>query len=790
MHCGVISKAHNLTFTHGGSDIPLPPSTTENGKYTWCWDSVYDTVLDISFQLERPSFIGSVSAVLSENAVAGVQILVDGHAAASHRAETGRNCGGELLIPVGVIGQNITLRLQADLQTFSVERIEVLGIVKDDTPLIWPIPKHIDWQDGMVSIQSATANSADADEVFAAAFFSESLEERCGNRQQKNGVTAVLTKGDAAAFAGERYTISVTDTEIRITAATRLGLLYGVDTLLQICEKHNGSCPRFFCDDKPTKAFRGFHIGLPALREFGFTKRFLRYVLLPLRYNALIVEFAGGMRFDTHPEISAAWLQGCKDGRRGLQPPFPHACLGADGTLLEKEEVRELVRSVKELGLEFIPEIQSLGHVQYITYAHPEIAETEPVDVTVADTREEDARPAAFYHHCYCPSQEKSYEIIYDLIDEILEVTKPAHYVHMGHDEVYQLGICKKCRTQNPADLYARHVNAMHDYLAKRGLKMMIWADMLHPRPTTKYLTSPAIHKIPKDIILLDFIWYFHTDQDIEDELLPNGFQVGFGNLYSSHFKRYASRIQKNGIIGGQISTWVTTNESEFGTYGKFWDAMYLSEMLWNPETYDERNRTAYSYLIYTYLLEGMRDKVRGCFSPNGYGKTDIPLPTDNRPIPQNIAECLPQACIADGMEIVVNTCGDKIVFEHATLFSAPVIAWQEREKIGEYIIRYADGSEVTADVRYGVNVLSCLSEYGMPKPQPYYRHMGYTGTWFAAPAYRGKTENGDTVTTLGYTFENPYPHKKIASISYHRAAGESATLLLTGLKILTRKQQ
>jgi hypothetical protein len=95
-------------------------------------------------------------------------------------------------------------------------------------------------------------------------------------------------------------------------------------------------------------------------------------------------------------------------------------------------------------------------------------------------------------------------------------------------------------------------------------------------QPVTKYQTPDAIDMIPKDIVMLDFIWYFHLGKDIEDNLLEKGFDVLVGNLYSSHFPRYESRIRKEGIHGGQISAWVATNETSLQQEGKFYDRLGL----------------------------------------------------------------------------------------------------------------------------------------------------------------------------------------------------------------------
>ena len=93
--------------------------------------------------------------------------------------------------------------------------------------------------------------------------------------------------------------------------------------------------------------------------------------------------------------------------------------------------------------------------------------------------------PDKFYKDSYCPSNEKSYSIVFDLIDEIVEVVRPTEYVHMGHDEVYTMGTCPLCKDKDHSDLYASDVNKLYNYLASKNLKMMIWGDMLHN--VTKY---------------------------------------------------------------------------------------------------------------------------------------------------------------------------------------------------------------------------------------------------------------------------------------------------------------
>ena len=118
-------------------------------------------------------------------------------------------------------------------------------------------------------------------------------------------------------------------------------MLYAVETLLQLAK--NGALPYCEINDKPRTPLRGFHFGLPPREELDFARRLIRYVLIPMRYTTLFIEFAGGMRFDKHPEISEAWERGNLAAKAGKQPAIPHSSMVAGGGLLEKEEVREFI---------------------------------------------------------------------------------------------------------------------------------------------------------------------------------------------------------------------------------------------------------------------------------------------------------------------------------------------------------------------------------------------------------------------------------------------------------------
>ena len=779
MYIGLLHPKKGLTFTRPNSSIPFLPNEENSTEKKWNWNSLLDSELDINAELECRSYIGAISIKLLPDSIKSICVLVDGIKSAAKNTDADNLIGGEITLPVGANGKSITVRLECNFQdvTFSDADLEIIGYHEDGDPYIYPTPKSVKFLEGYEKIDNVVAKHGTSDEIFAANHLKEELA-LLDSALSDNGITAVIEKDDT--LERERYTIEYSRGTVTLRSGSRIGLLYAIDTLIKTVG--DAGFRKVSVDDAPAKQLRGFHLGLPHRDRMDFAKKLFRYVLLPMRYNVIFLEFAGGMRFDKHPEISEGWLRAAENAKKGLQPFMPHSDKVSNYSLLEKNEVRDLVSYVKELGFELIPEVQSLAHVQYITYAHPEIAELEDKKIEVDTRSEGDTRPDIFYAHSYCPSNEKSYEIIHDIIDEILEVTNPSSYVHMGHDEVYQIGLCKRCRDKSPAELYARHVNDVYSYLKARGLKMMLWSDMLHPAPVTNYLTFDAINMIPKDIVMLDFIWYFNLDRNIEDNLLAKGFKVAAGNLYSSHYPRYKSRILKDGMVGGEVSTWVIADEEIFAENGKLWDAMYLSEMLWRSELYDERNRRAYTDLISKHIQPATRDRIREKQISRKNATVSINVIGENHNVPTEIKNYLPDTVIADGRIATPNEKYTRILFEHATVNAAPKIPLKKHHAIGEYVITFDDGSEQRESVKYGSHAMRYDIPYAEPKPHPFYRHSGYVGTWFSDPATHIKV-GGRDILFLTTPIDVIYPNKKIVKIEFVKDKGDYTTLMLASLK-------
>ncbi|MEK6794527.1 MAG: family 20 glycosylhydrolase [Spirochaetota bacterium] len=776
----------------------------------WKMTSVLDIGIDIRIDLGERCFIDRIAiAVDVPGSIAAMHVRASTDGKGFHAVGNGVSHEGVITAVIGIEARHLIVRLSAAFRNIVMKQCSITGHTLP-APALFPLPvkalfpavkKKLRTKDVVVFTE-------DTDDAFAVGrLFVDSIAEEFGLALPVLRVASFAPDagrifiGSSDAVLPEGFSIVSDGVSARMTASDPRGLVYGVHALMSLIRAY-GAVPACTIEDHPLMQIRGIHLGLPSRAEIPFMKRLIDTVLVPMRYNTIFLQITAGMQFDKRPEINKAWLNANKKAASGEWPPVPHGPMIADGGVLSKDDVRGIVDYAKSFGLEVIPEIQSLGHVQYLTMTYPDIAERAERTADNADIVKEDARPDEFYPHCYCPSNEKSYEIIADVIDEIIDVVRPSQYVHMGHDEVYTIGVCPRCKGKDAADLFAMHVTRMHDYLAKKGLRMMMWSDML--QPITAYKTPPAIDRIPKDIVMLDFIWYFHMDKDLEDGLLSKGFQVMMGNMYSSHYPRFETRRVKKGIVGGEVSTWVKNNMYTLAREGKIYDLLYSANMLWSG-MYRSDMRRAYDAAV-TKMLPRIRSRLNIVPAPSQAEKrsfTRIPLQGVSAPVASGkrkflgIPFTVGKAAAVEGKavserrfpsdaQIKIGKTLDSIVFVHTALANAERIPWNDLAVIASYEVIYADGSKVRVPVEYGGNIAAMHRRYAEPLTHSIYRHEGYIATFLADPFIAEKDENGTDITAYGYEWLNPFPKKMIRSVNM-RAEGDTdaAVMLLamTGVK-------
>ena len=235
---------------------------------------------------------------------------------------------------------------------------------------------------------------------------------------------------------------------------------------------------------------KGFCLSVPKPEDFALFKRLVGEVLPAHGCNTLVLLTRYRYEFQSHPEVR-------------------------EPGSLTADQAGELARLCRDVGIRVIPKMNLLGHQsgkkrgseQGLLRAHPEFDETPDKDEVP-------------YCRSLCPRHPRVKDVVFSLADELIEAFA-ADAIHVGLDEVFEIGHCARCRGTSNAELFAEWVSALHaHFVGERNVEMLMWGDRLLDAEATGYGTweaagngtSPAIDRIPTDIIICD--WHYSARDD------------------------------------------------------------------------------------------------------------------------------------------------------------------------------------------------------------------------------------------------------------------------------------
>ena len=186
-------------------------------------------------------------------------------------------------------------------------------------------------------------------------------------------------------------------------------------------------------------------------------------MLADLGYDTIIWEVENNIQWETCPE-----------------------CVSPDA--FSKAEFKEILAYCRGLGLEPIPLLQTLGHCEYVLQhdKYKPLAE-------VPDRIDQ-----------YCPRHPEIVPFLEKWIGEYLEVFGDVRYFHLGADEAYTLGECPRCRAyvaeHSLSSLFIDHINAVARPLVAKGIRPIIWGDMLLNHPE-------ALDSLSRNVVVYDWLY-------------------------------------------------------------------------------------------------------------------------------------------------------------------------------------------------------------------------------------------------------------------------------------------
>lgn len=488
----------------------------------------------------------------------------------------------------------------------------------------------------------------------------------------------------------ECFIIRPEDKNVVVYSSDEPGTLNGLMTFLRLLDEDN--CFNYsYIWDYPTSSFRGVKIYMPGRDEIKDYQNLID-MMMYFRHNTVMIEVGGSMEYKRHPEINEGWEEysafmseysGKAIKLQNHTYPWRKNSIhvyNGGGSYLTQDEVRGLIKYANDRGIKVIPEVPSSSHCDYMLIKRPDLAE-----------RPEDPIPDTF-----CISNPESYELLFDIFDEVIDVFNP-EVINVGHDEFYSINVCDRCRKRlmDTDDLFAEDLTKIHDYLASKGVKTMFWCDKLLNVLTEdganfggainymymnwntkgKFLgvilpTWQAREKLPRDIICMNWFWSFGEkyDEDLRE------YPVVFGNFRGEGMRNYRRRCGNN-TTGGMCSNWAATQPVYLQRNRLYFSMAYNENLYWNDE-YDDNNDLQFEQVIDRLFIELFKYK----YGPkDNYGNKYI--------------------------EVLHTT--DRYEWYHE-LVDGIFASGPEYEKdyfLGEYVITYDDGTVETKRIYRGEQV-------------------------------------------------------------------------------------
>jgi hypothetical protein len=370
---------------------------------------------------------------------------------------------------------------------------------------------------------------------------------------------------DFGRFPEQGYAFSCTPTMAYLVGIDLKGLRHGLQTLLQIIQAdpyiYKYVFPPLDLVDYPAHDMRAMLIPLRDYRMYAQTTdvRVLINVAEMVHMNTVVLQIDNGIDYVSAPQVSRS-------------------------APLDKDTLRAIVQYAREAGLEVIPMVNTFSHQDLLLCpAFPGLCLDEET---------------------YDPSNPEVYERLFAIFDEVLEVCEPA-YFHIGHDWIVKLHSYPDEEAQK---MFLDDVRKIHKYLKKKGVQVMMWADMLIPPDRCGGQDNchghlgnvhEVIDSLPKDIILIDGHYRYRKPEFVtSDYLLSKGFRVigcVSGDIrVANDFSKYTVDKDER-FLGMMVALWGCFEFRSLSPTGPRKNLREAAEAFWRggvpPEDPEGKNR-------------------------------------------------------------------------------------------------------------------------------------------------------------------------------------------------------
>jgi hexosaminidase len=401
------------------------------------------------------------------------------------------------------------------------------------------------------------------------------IEMAAGLRHAGRGVagkTRLVVKVDHSSLPvqsldeDESYSLSVTPSAAEIDAATDLGAMHGLETLVQLVQPDGSGymIPAVTIHDTPRFRWRGLMVDCSRhFESVAVLKRTLDG-MAAVKLNVFHWHFVDDQGFRIESRVYPALT-----------------AKGSDGLFYTQQDAREIVAYARARGIRVVPEFEMPGHSTAWLIAYPEL--------TSGIRPDEIRREFGISDVALDPTSEATYVFIDQFLTEMVTIF-PDAYLHIGGDETLapdwktnpRIVAFMKANDLKDNDALQAYFNArVLKIIARLNKHMVGWDEVLTPG-------------LPKDVVVQS--WRGEAS-------LAKGAKLGYAGVLSAPYyldgmkpasEHYLADPlpsssdlapdERKLILGGEICMWAEHIDGHT-IDSRIWPrAAAIAERFWSPE--------------------------------------------------------------------------------------------------------------------------------------------------------------------------------------------------------------
>ncbi len=387
------------------------------------------------------------------------------------------------------------------------------------------------------------------------------------------GTLVVSVDGPGEAVQGpdenESYSLDITPRSAHLHAATDVGAMRGLETLLQLVQSDGQGfwLPAVSIQDSPRFRWRGLMIDCS--RHFE-----------PMGVIERTLDGMAAVKMNVFH-----WHLSDDQGFRIESKVFPKLTeLGSDGMYYTQEQAREVVAYAGSLGIRVVPEFDMPGHSTSWAVGYPDIA-SGPGPFSIE-------RHFGIFNPVMDPTRESTYEFLDKFVAEMATIF-PDPYMHIGGDENNGVEWKQNPRIQtfmrehslkDTAALQAYFNQKLLLILTRHGKKMIGWDEVLTPG-------------LPKDVVVQSWRGFDSLAAGAKQGysgILSAGYYLNQMDSAADHYRvdplpasTTLTPEEQTRILGGEACMWGEYVDPQI-IDSRIWPrTAAIAERLWSPRSVD-----------------------------------------------------------------------------------------------------------------------------------------------------------------------------------------------------------